>query len=88
MNKTGGAVRVPKNTRVYLRQRLHDSVQQRSHPCGHLQEFQHCGGVERRGGEGVHRGSSVTAGPVCCAIAAQQAATHSRNLFLETGKHL
>lgn len=27
---------------VYLRQRLHDGVQESSHPFGHLQKLQHC----------------------------------------------
>lgn len=27
---------------VHLWQRLHDSIQQSSHPCGHLQKFEHC----------------------------------------------
>lgn len=33
---------------VYLWQCLHDSIQQSSHPCCHLQKLQHCRGTKKQ----------------------------------------
>lgn len=38
----------PHGARIYLRQRLHDGVQESSHPLGHLQKLQDCRGTQEQ----------------------------------------
>lgn len=53
---------------AHLRQRLHDGVQQRAHPRGHLQQLQHCRHTHTRAPQDPQQTRTYTLTWVCVCV--------------------